>query len=101
MTLPKISEAEWHVMSLIWAKSPASAGEIVEALSREKGWHSRTIRTLIDRIVKKKALIVQIEGKRYKYEPLVTIQACRREESRSLLRRVFGGEPAVMLLHLV
>ena len=70
-------------------------------LGRQKGWHSRTTRTLIDRLVRKKALKTRSEGKRYLYEPLVTMEECRRHESRSLLRRVFGGEPAAMLLHLV
>jgi BlaI family transcriptional regulator, penicillinase repressor len=97
----KISEAEWHIMTLVWAKAPVAASEVVEALVQHKGWHSRTTRTLLDRLVKKKALRVRAEGKRYLYEPLITKEESQRQESRSLLQRVFGGEPAAMLLHLV
>jgi BlaI family transcriptional regulator, penicillinase repressor len=97
----KISESEWQVMSVAWEKAPVSASEVVEALHRQKGWHSRTTRTLLDRLVKKKALRIRSDGKPKLYEPLITMEAAVRQESQSLLRRVFGGEPVPMLLHLV
>ncbi|MGA3179277.1 MAG: BlaI/MecI/CopY family transcriptional regulator [Verrucomicrobiota bacterium] len=97
----RISESEWQVMSLVWGRSPIAAGEIVEALSPRTGWHSRTIRTLLDRLVRKGALRASPDGKRYLYEPRLSMEACVRQESRSFLRRVFAGEPAPMLLHLV
>jgi BlaI family penicillinase repressor len=97
----KISESEWQVMSVAWEKAPVSASEVVEALHRQKSWHSRTTRTLLDRLVKKKALRIRSDGKPKLYEPLITMEAAVRQESQSLLRRVFGGEPVPMLLHLV
>ncbi len=97
----RISESEWLVMSMVWDRSPIAAAEIVEALSRRTGWHARTIRTLLDRLVKKGALSATLDGKRYLYGPLLSMEACVRQESRSFLRRVFGGEPAPMILYLV
>jgi BlaI family penicillinase repressor len=97
----KISESEWQVMNVTWGKAPVSAGEVVDALLRQKGWHSRTTRTLLDRLVKKKALKIRAQGKPNLYEPLISMEAAVRQESRSFLRRVFGGEPIPMLLHLV
>jgi BlaI family penicillinase repressor len=97
----RISESEWQVMSMVWDRSPIAAGDIVEALSRRKGWHSRTIRTLLDRLVKKGALRTALDGKRYLYEPLLSLEACVRQESRTFLQRVFAGEPAPMILYLV
>lgn len=85
----------------VWERSPIAAGEVVEPLSKRTGWHPRTIRTLLDRLVKKGALKARMEGKRYMYEPLLTMEACLRQESRSFLQRVFGGDPAPMILHLV
>ena len=98
---PKISDAEWEVMSVVWNRPPAAASDIVEQLEARRGWHSRTVRTLLDRLVKKGALRIEVEGKRYLYWPRVTMQSCVRQESRSFLERVFGGEPASMLVHLV
>jgi len=88
-------------MALVWERSPVAAGEIVDSLSQRTRWHSRTIRTLLDRLVKKGALKATLAGKRYLYEPLLTMNDCIRQESRSFLERVFGGEAAPMLLYLV
>jgi len=97
----RISDAEWEVMNLAWARAPIASSAIVDELSARKGWRSRTIRTLLDRLVKKGALTYASDGKRFLYRPGVTLEACVRRESRSFLDRVFGGEPAAMLINLV
>jgi BlaI family penicillinase repressor len=101
MSAIKISDAEWQVMNIVWQRAPVSAGEVVTALSPQTGWQPRTVRTLLDRLVKKKVLKASLEGKRYLYEPRVSLKECVRQESQSFVERVFGGEPAAMLLHLV
>ena len=100
-TIASISAAEWEVMTLAWDKAPVTASEVVEQLERKRGWRSRTIRTLLDRLIKKGALRFEVEGKRYLYWPRITMDECLRKESQSFLKRVFGGEPASMLMHLV
>jgi BlaI family penicillinase repressor len=97
----RISDSEWHIMAVVWEHPPVAVAEVVERLSRERGWHSRTIRTLVDRLARKGALKITRDGKRYLYDPLVSQEECVRNESRSFVERVFGGEPAAMLLHLV
>ena len=97
----KISDAEWQVMNIVWSKSPIGASEVVEQLSARKGWRQRTIRTLLGRLVVKGALRAALEGKRYLYEPKVTMEECVRHASRSFIERVFGGAPASALIHLV
>ena len=88
-------------MTIVWEKAPVPAIDIVEALTRQKGWHPRTTRTLLERLVKKKALKFKPEGRRYLYEPRISMEQAVRQESQSFLQRVFGGEPVSMLLHLV
>ena len=97
----RISESEWLVMTVVWVKSPVPASDIVAELGRQQGWHSRTIRTLLARLVRKKALKVLPDGKRYLYAPLISMEEGVRRESQSFLERVFGGERTAMLLHLV
>ncbi|MGA2865835.1 MAG: BlaI/MecI/CopY family transcriptional regulator [Verrucomicrobiota bacterium] len=97
----RISEAEWEVMNIVWNQTPAPASDIVERLEKRKGWHARTTRTLIDRLVRKGVLRAELEGKRYLFRPKFTKQECVQKESRSFQERVFGGEPAAMLIHLV
>ena len=97
----RISAAEWEVMNLVWEQPPLPASDIVERLEAKKGWHERTIRTLIDRLVKKGVLRAELEGKRYLFWPKLTQRECVQKESRSFQERVFGGQPAAMLIHLV
>ena len=99
--IAKISGAEWEVMSVLWRQSPLAAAEVVEQLQAKRGWHLRTVRTLLDRLVKKRALSAALEGKRYLYRPRVDMEDCVRLESQGFLQRVFGGEPVSMLVHLV
>lgn len=102
-TSPNISEAEWEVMRVIWdgGQKTITAQEVVDALSPRKDWSVRTIKTLLNRLVKKNALGFEEEGKRYRYWAKVTQEQCVRSESRTFLHRVFGGQAAPMLNYFV
>jgi BlaI family penicillinase repressor len=99
--LPTISEAEWEVMRILWSSSPQSAAQVIEALAPEKNWGAATIKTMLNRLVKKGALGHRSEGKRYLYFPRVTQDQCMHEETRSFLDRVFGGAVGPMLNYFV
>jgi len=97
MKVPKISEAEWRVMKVLWAKSPLTANEVVDALSAATRWSDKTIKTLINRLTKKGALGFKRQGRMYLYHPRVEEADCARAEGRSFLRRVYGGALTPML----
>jgi len=99
--LPRISDAEWLVMTVLWERSPLAANEVVEALGAKSGWSAATIKTMLNRLVRKGALKFKAEGKRYLYFPAVSRDACVRSETRSLVDRLFGGATATMLAHFV
>ena len=96
---PGISETEWEVMKVLWANSPLSAQEIINALSARDKWHPKTAKTLLNRLVKKKALGFSREGRAYLYRPLVAESKCIAAESESFLERVFGGSLKPMFAH--
>ncbi len=99
--LPRISDAEWEVMEVLWAESPLAASDVVQAVPDHKDWSPRTVKTLLNRLVTKGALRYDVEGKRYLYRPAITRSQCVRKESQSFAQRVFGGQPAPVLVHLV
>ena len=99
--IPKISDTEWEVMKVLWAKAPLSASEILEALGAEDEWHPKTVRTFLNRLVKKKALSFRQEGRAYLYRPLVQEEECVKAVSGSFLERVFSGSLKPMLAHYV
>jgi BlaI family penicillinase repressor len=97
-----ISGAEWEVMRSIWqARGPIPAAAVVAAVAGPCDWSPRTVKTLLNRLVKKKALGFEARGKVYWYYPLVAQEKCLRHQSTSFLRRVFGGDAAALLVHFV
>ena len=84
---PRISVAEWTVMKVLWDRSPMTANEIVELLSGKTAWKSKTVRTLINRLVTKKALKFDKNGREYLYYPSISETACIKAETKSFLKR--------------
>lgn len=99
--VPRISEAEWEVMKVLWARAPRVAQEIIAELAQRMSWNHRTIRTLLSRLVKKGALDFSREGRAYLYRPKVTERECVKAASDSFLDRVFDGAIQPMLSHFV
>ncbi|MDF1800903.1 MAG: BlaI/MecI/CopY family transcriptional regulator [Planctomycetota bacterium] len=99
--LPRISDAEWEVMLLLWERAPRTANDVAATLGPVHDWNERTVKTLLARLVKKGALAATPDGKRYLYEPAISRDACVRRETRSFLDRVFGGSASPLLAHFV
>ncbi len=94
-----ISDAESRVMDVLWQRAPQTSEDIVAVLLEPTGWHEKTIRTLLNRLLGKGAVSAQKDGRRYLYSPLLRREAWQQQESRSLLNRVFGGKIAPLLTH--
>jgi BlaI family transcriptional regulator, penicillinase repressor len=101
MSEVRISAAEWRVMEVVWGRKAATAAEVIAALAESSRWGSRTVRTLLARLVAKGALAAAADGNRYVYRPRVTRGRCVRDESRSFVRRVFAGDTAELLVHFL
>src|SRR5512136_2677411 len=100
--IPRISETEWEVMKVVWAQAPCSASDIIAVLSAaDASWHPKTAKTLLSRLVRKRALGFKKEGRAYVYRPLVRERECVDAASESFLDRVFGGSLKPMLAHFV
>ena len=98
---PRLSEAEWEVMKVVWQRSPgpSSASEVIAALSRSTVWSAATVKTLLNRLLHKGALRHEKAGKAYLYFPACTEKACRGAATESFLQRVFDGSLSPLLAH--
>ena len=97
----RVTDAEARVMKVLWARSPQSAAEVIDALTEETGWNHRTIRTLLRRLTDKGAVSIAPKGRAYSYTPVLTRERHIRSESRNFLARVFGGSPLSAMAHFV
>jgi BlaI family transcriptional regulator, penicillinase repressor len=95
--LPKISDAEWLVIQVLWSMPGLTADEVIATLKDKVTWNARTIRTLINRLLRKKTLTYEKEGRKYRYFPAVTREQCVKHERRSFVQRVYGGTVTPML----
>ena len=96
----KISSAESVVMEALWRRSPLAAEDVVAEVAQPQGWTEATVKTLINRLLKKKALAATRDGRRFLYRPLVARAAWVQAESQGLLNRLFDGRLAPMVSHL-
>ncbi len=89
-------------MKAVWANNPCSAADIINALvASDTSWHPKTVKTFLNRLVRKKALGFRKDGRGYLYRALVTEGECVDSVSNSFLERIFGGSLKPMLAHFV
>ena len=97
--LPTISEAESVVMSVLWQSSPMATEDVVLALKSQQDWQEPTIKTLLNRLLKKGAISAQRDGRRYLYSPVLERDQWLSSESKGLLDRLFGGRVTPLVAH--
>ena len=95
--LPHISEAEFEVMKVVWRLAPVSTNEITNALTSTTAWSPKTIQTLIKRLVNKRALSYEKQGRMFVYTPLIEEKEYASQQSRSFLKRFYDGDITAML----
>lgn len=97
----KISDAELEVMKIIWEKGEVTSQEIINQL-KDFNWNDNTIRTLLNRLISKKAVKVSCkQSKAYIYVPLVKEDDYRDRRADNFLKQFFHGSMNEMLLNLV
>lgn len=99
------SENEWIIMEILWRQgAPLTATEIIEQLKGVKDVSPKTIRVLINRLLKKGIISYQVDEKDariYHYAPVKTREACLEEKSERFVKSYFGGNPMGMVAALV
>ncbi|MBT2115398.1 BlaI/MecI/CopY family transcriptional regulator [Dyella sp. LX-66] len=94
-----ISEAEAVVMDVLWRRAPRSAEEILAEVGPAQGWQEGTVKSLLNRLLKKKAVKAEREGRRYLYAPRLTREQYVSQESKGLIDRLFDGRIAPLVAH--
>jgi predicted transcriptional regulator len=95
----QISEAESQVMEILWQRHPQAADEVIAALSARTDWAEPTIKTLLNRLLRKGAIQADRDGRRYLYSPRLQRQDWLAQQSESFVDRLFGGRVAPLVAH--
>ena len=95
-----ISDAESLVMDVLWrARAAMPAEEVIAALVSEQSWQEATVKTLLNRLLKKGALSASKDGRRYLYTAVLKRDQWVSSESTSMVERLFGGRVAPLVAH--
>jgi predicted transcriptional regulator len=94
-----ISDAESQVMEVLWERHPLTAEDVVSALAQTTDWQEPTVKTLLNRLLKKGAIAAERDGRRYLYRPLLKRADYVHAASKGLLDRLFDGRVAPLVAH--
>jgi len=97
--MAQISAAESCIMEVLWEHAPLGADEIVAQVGPAQNWGEATVKTLINRLLKKQALVSEKIDGRTRYRPLVSRADYVTKESQGLLDRLFGGQLTPLVTH--
>ncbi|NVJ58820.1 MAG: BlaI/MecI/CopY family transcriptional regulator [Gammaproteobacteria bacterium] len=98
----RLSDFEVEVMQLFWQQERLSAPEAHERLGERKGVTYSTIKTIIDRLEQKAALVRGAkEGRTIYYQAKVKPEDIQKPMLRSFIDKVFGGKRNSLFVHLI
>ena len=89
-----ISEAEAAVMEILWQRAPRSAEEILAEVGPAQSWQEGTVKSLLNRLLRKNAIHAERDGRRYLYTPLLKREQYVHHESKGLLDAVWRARGA-------
>lgn len=100
--MKRISDAELEVMKILWNKKNLTSVEIIDSLLLTTNWNRNTIKTLINRLVKKGAVKnIKKIGSLNKYIPLIDEEKYKNQESTNFIKKLYNGSVNNMLLNFV
>jgi predicted transcriptional regulator len=88
-------------MKAVWKHQPCAAGTVQEALAASKGWAYSTVKTTMDRMVRKGLLRIQKIRNLQLFSTTVDEVEAKRGEFYRMLKRAFDGALAPMMQFLV
>ncbi len=97
----ELFEGEWAILEVVWEREPCAAPTVQEALQESKGWAYTTVKTMMDRMVRKGLLTTERIRNLYLYRSAVTRAQAQRSELLRTAQRAFKGALTPMMQFLI
>jgi BlaI family penicillinase repressor len=99
---PSIPDSELDVVKVLWDRGQGTVREILETLrAAGRQWSYATVATLLDRLENKGMVTSDRGGLAFVYKPAITAQEVRQKRLKSLVDKLYQGEPGLLVLHLL
>jgi predicted transcriptional regulator len=95
------SNLEMQVLSILWAKGPMGARQVLEELPDKKERAYTTVLSVMQVMEKKGLLRHETEGNRHIYSPTVKKSEVLGSFLKGLVSNLFGGSAANAMQHLL
>jgi BlaI family transcriptional regulator, penicillinase repressor len=95
----QITAAESQVMDALWRRGPLTFDEVLAEVTATQPWGRATVKTLVNRLLNKKAILSERQSGRHQYRALVERADYVDVESQGLLDRLFEGELTPLISH--
>lgn len=97
----RLSDAEFTVMEALWsAGRPLTATEIAGRVPASRDWSLATVKSLLSRLLAKRAVEPDKDGRRFLYSPAIEREPYVAGESRRFVTRLFGGKLSPLFARL-
>lgn len=97
----QLTELQMAIMRVLWERGQATVAEIHEALKAERGLALTTVATLLSRLERRGVVSHETRQRQYVYRAIVTEAEVRHSMVHELTERLFDGDIAAMMSHLL
>jgi BlaI family penicillinase repressor len=101
MTAPNLGRVQLRIMQILWDRGRATAREITDALNEAEPIAHSTVQTLLRTLKDKGSIDHEVEGRTFVFVPVAKEDKYKRNAAVDLLHRVFGGDMASLMAHLL
>ena len=95
-----VTEAESEILAALWRHGPLTPTRLIETVQARRAWGEATIKTLLGRLMQKKAVHSHRDDGRLLYHPLVSREMYVAGEVQALADRLFEGDPEKLAAYL-
>ena len=97
----ELTGAEWAIIEAVWELEPCAAPSVQEALESRKKWAYSTVKTMMDRMVKKRLLKTERIRNLMLYRAAISRAQAQRGEVMRTVKRAFDGAMTPMMQFLI
>ena len=101
MARPAMSKAEMEIARGVWQLGEATSREVFEQLPKKRGIDFTTVQTYLSRLEEKGYLKSRRIGRAKAYQAKVKPAAVIRSAVDEFIDKLFGGDSAPLLRHLI
>lgn len=101
MNTIRLSDLQLDILKVLWKREQATTSEVHQSLAGSRDLAYTTVATLLKRLEEKGAIGHHQNGRQYVYFPRVGEGEIRSSMVIRLLDRLFRGDPAALVNHLL